>query len=123
MKIEAGKYYKTRDGRKVGPAVLRNSLHNIWPWYVGDEALRRNDGKVGGNGTFSESFDLISEWKDETPSPIRTVMRKEIVTGNYGIVAITKSNKVMIAAGNYTADQIREAAHTLNQIAEALEHD
>lgn len=122
MKIEAGKYYKTRDGRKVGPAVFRNSLHNIWAWYVGDEALRRNDGTVGGNGAFSDSFDLISEWQDE-PSPIRTVTRREIVAGVYGRVVIGENGSILLPQRIYTAEELREAAHILNQIAEVLQEN
>ena len=136
LRIEAGKYYKTRDGRKVGPAVFRNYLHNIWPWYVGDEALRRNDGKVGGDGTFSDSFDLISEWQDETTSPIRTVKRRGIVPGVYGRIKITGTyqgnrvtmdwdrNDIITAAVpivGMSAEELREAAHLFNQLAEALE--
>lgn len=125
MKIEEGKYYLTRDGKKVGPMRELDREQTDYPWtdQYGDLPDLRYSDSGCEIGTFSESFDLISEWKDETPSPIRTVMRKEIVPGNYGIVAITKSNKVMIAAGEYTADELHEAAHTLNQIAEALEND
>lgn len=77
--------------------------------YIKDEV---GEGYFLRNGEFSDL--------EKSPSPIRTVTRREIVAGNYGIVAITKNNKVMIAAGNYTPDELREAAHTLNQIAEVL---
>lgn len=118
MKIEAGKYYKTRDGRKVGPTEV--SEYNIaYPkakFWVEGYGLIQENGKFG-NDDSSKNLDLISEWQD---SPIRTVKRREIVAGNYGAVAITKSNKVMIPAGDYTAEELREAAHLLNQIAEVL---
>ncbi len=62
MKIEAGKYYRTRDGRKVGPMIDRNPK----PW---DRTKWRD---VGGrcwheNGEhFKEmkkpNLDLIAEW-------------------------------------------------------------
>lgn len=55
--------------------------------------------------------------------PIRTVTRKEIVSGRYGIVDVTDSKRIIIDAHEYTADHLREAAHTLNQIAEALEEN
>lgn len=70
LKIEAGRYYRTRDGRKV--LVEVNTLPDTtkWPW--------RHD---GGNGGYhgvsaagkscigSDSDDLIAEWTDE---PIAT---------------------------------------------------
>lgn len=52
------------------------------------------------------------------PSPIRTVTRREPVQGNYGIVAITKNNKIMIAAGDHSSEELEEAAHILSQLAE-----
>lgn len=55
--------------------------------------------------------------------PIRTVTitRQEIVPGQYGIVSVTNKGKIIIQPAVYTHEQLREAAHTLNQIAEALE--
>lgn len=87
--------------------------------------------RVSGNGLGVEKDDSgyynwwFAEYFEPTAqsTPIRTVTRKEIVAGNYGAVAITKSNKIMIAAANYTAEQLREAAHILNQIAEVLEEN
>lgn len=124
MKIEAGKYYKTRDGRKVGPMRELDREKTDYPWTDQLEEMpmqRYNDwGEEVGEPS---SHDLISECQDEAPSPILTVTRREIVAGNYGAVAITKRNKVMIAAGEYTAEELREAAHLLNQIAEVLEEN
>ena len=124
MKIEAGKYYKTRDGRKVGP--MKSWSLGVWHFNSQDspqsEGLWLDDGTAKYPGA-EDSPDLISEWKDESPSPIRTVTRREIVPGNYGVVAITKSNKVMIPAGDYTAEELREAANLLNQIAEVLQEN
>lgn len=123
MKIEAGKYYKTRDGRKVGPMRELDRKNTDYPWtdQYGDMPDQRysDSGKEIGMGS---DYYLISEWQDE-PSPIRTVTRREIVAGNYGAVAITKSNNVMIPAGEYTAEELREAAHLLNQIAEILQEN
>lgn len=69
--------------------------------------------------------------------PIRTVTRKEIVAGTYGMLFIHPSlekgevcveflnNKgerdIYKSHTNLTAEQLREAAHTLAQIAEALD--
>lgn len=57
-------------------------------------------------------------------SPIRTVTRREIVPGAYGQVSVFEADRgrveIFIDATS-TADQLREAAHLFNQLAEALE--
>ena len=62
MKIEAGKYYRTRDGRKVGPIVKDCVDGEDW-------MVSREDGRLWTNGgrSFSgnEENDLIAEWTDE----------------------------------------------------------
>ncbi|WP_435654991.1 hypothetical protein [Brucella pituitosa] len=65
LKIEAGKYYRTRDGRKVGPMrryVHRDDLFDVVGGGVFGASLWR------GNGTAVEeedAIDLIAEWVDE----------------------------------------------------------
>lgn len=71
MQLEPGKYYRTRDGRKIGP--------------MEDDGIRNNDGyydfSCGGDiwmrdGTHGDSIvknrqadDLIAEWQDTTTEP------------------------------------------------------
>lgn len=68
MQVEEGKYYRTRAGRKVGPAI-RNENGDVWEvWSVGDCTYYEN-------GTWSVydqncEHDLIAEWQE---SPVRTV--------------------------------------------------
>ena len=59
MKIEEGKYYRTRDGRKVGPMTGRNFK---WVKGSGDtyDPTWQNDGR--GN---CDAPDLVAEWTDE----------------------------------------------------------
>lgn len=64
MQLEVGKYYKTRDGRKVGPMMA---------WESGNNAF--DDGSLTGwteRGTWLNSIqaenDLIAEWPSETPT-------------------------------------------------------
>lgn len=61
--------------------------------------------------------------------PIRIVTRREIVPGRYGVVEIGEQAKGLAPIRisnrngelrNTTAEELREAAHVLNQIAEAL---
>lgn len=65
MKIEEGKYYRTRDGLKVGP--MKPSGDEDWPWIV-----EEGDGHCWANNGSSvadiDSPDLIAEWTDE-PRP------------------------------------------------------
>jgi len=67
LKIEAGKYYRTRDGRKVGPIEENGkvSLH-VWRDKIGTGDSWRHDGRHNA----MPSFDLIAEWTEpmtETP--------------------------------------------------------
>lgn len=89
MKIEAGKYYRTRDGRKVGPAEhLPIIPHSEWKFKF-DGLLYREDGTWGLKPSLPSPGDLIGEWADpapEAPSPVRTTTKTvtEIVPGTYG---------------------------------------
>lgn len=139
MKIEAGKYYKTRDGRKVGPMRELDREQTDYPWkdQYGDLHGDIPDQRYSDSGRqigMPISHDLISEWQDEAPSPIRTVTRREIVPGSYGKVDVRlkygSDNVVSVRLGTsvhgselMNAEELREAAHILNQIAEFLEEN
>ena len=71
MKIEAGKYYKTRDGRKVGPMVEEEPLWSDWPWGVeGYECdLGRTLWEDDGTADETQDADLIAEWTEATADP------------------------------------------------------
>lgn len=114
MQIEAGKYYKTRDGRKTmtytikgtfNGAVIGTDFGNVW--LDTGEAIR---------GTES-GRDLVAPWNE---GPIRTVTRREIVPGDYGAVRVTEGRYIHCRS-MATAEELREAAHILNQLAEVLE--
>lgn len=66
LKIEAGKYYKTRDGRKVGPMYVINDPY--WPWACSDFSYR-DDGTWDADMEQDEQ-DLIEEWQDEPASDV-----------------------------------------------------
>lgn len=128
VKIEEGKFYKTRDGRKVGPAKRIPDVKD-WPWDVGDSNLRRDNGMAGGYGAYGPEYDLISEWPDEETGPIRTITRREIVPGQWGNINVNcvVDGNVFINVRDdfghvaFNAEQLREAAHLFNQLAEFLE--
>jgi hypothetical protein len=113
MNIEEGKFYRTRDGRKVGP--MQWSGQDEWPWFdvPGSGICWMDDGSPA---KFTNSPQLVSEWQD---GPVRTVTRKEIVPGSYGCVVVCNDGSVSAACD--TAAELRAAAATLIEIADALE--
>lgn len=71
LKIEAGKFYKTRDGRKVGPMVEDKWHDRRYGWTVA-HVFNAEYGKAWrGDGAFhpdvgtQHGADLIAEWIDE----------------------------------------------------------
>lgn len=117
LKIEVGKFYMTRDGRRVGP-MTGNNFKWVDGKGAGDDPSWENDGTSMGDWA-----KLISEWSEATTSPIRTIHRKEIVPGVYGPLTVYASDcRVGIKwHGFTTADEIRQAIQTLTEIADALE--
>jgi len=66
MKIQQGKYYRTAEGRKVGPAEQRNE-ENSYPWHIpldGSPLYYREDGTLC---TDNEDWRIVGEWGD-TPT-------------------------------------------------------
>ena len=68
LQIEAGKYYRTRDGRKVGPMWPDDSFSGIA--FIEKELDGRGwwpDGTIAGNNDTCET--IIAEWVDEPSQP------------------------------------------------------
>lgn len=140
MKLEAGKYYKTRDGRKVGPMRELDRRQTDFPWTASEEEMPENRYSDTGHeiGTdFHSGYTIISEWPSSDKSPIREVTRRELVAGVYGRIYVAKQagsdRRLLIKLANidgntdqntiahgWSLEELREAAHTLNQIAEYL---
>lgn len=134
MKIEAGKYYKTRDGRKVGPMRERGIRKKRYIEEKYDGRIWDDLGSPYGENN-TQDDEIISEWQDE-PSPIRTVTRREIVAGVYGRlhvsrdfsmgdkdlrIALSDSQGESDPVGHYwNLDELDEAIHTLSQIREVI---
>jgi hypothetical protein len=128
MKIEAGKYYRTRDGRKVGPMV-----NYEWGDRRDDVAFIENygDGRfwstsgIYRKGT-NDTCDIIAEW---TESPVREVTRKEIVPGVYGQIRVydetCEPGHVCLGsksvAYHWTVAELTAAIDTLTQIRDAMQ--
>lgn len=80
MQLEVGKYYRTRDGRKVGPMEKVNVRG--WSGFSDEEYghIFQKDGTHGdGDDHFSCianecELDLIAEWTDEQPQTTQTIL-------------------------------------------------
>lgn len=68
LKIEAGRYYKTRDGRKVGPLMTTDN-NEYWPFKWPEQTMYyRADGYScpGAKHLHRDQDDLIAEWQETT---------------------------------------------------------
>lgn len=65
IKIEAGKSYKTRDGRKVGPIRLKATHGSDGPYRIDGLWNYLENGLVGSISNGDHKDDLIAEWIDE----------------------------------------------------------
>lgn len=130
IKVEEGKYYRTRDGRKVGPMAFSDGSKDFagapgfgeGNWYT--QHSRHFKGEYINVSIFGEQDDdLVAEWVDST-SPVRTVTHREVVPGIYGNVHIhvgANYPHIVSALGMHKPEELRAAAATLVEIAEALE--
>ena len=122
VKIEEGKFYRTRDGKKVGPMAFSRE-EGIW-------FVHRKVGRWESDGSVIETFGwpdpspLISEWSE---GPVRTVTRREVVCGSYGRVIVDRvlGKECVVAIDDWhttmTANELRSAAMIFSQLAEALD--
>jgi hypothetical protein len=76
MKIEAGKYDMTRDGRKVGP--MRSVNWHLYPFDISGHESEDLGGCLwdrDGNADDDKHMDIIAEWGEPmtpTPDPLLT---------------------------------------------------
>jgi len=120
MQIEAGKYYRRRDGKKRGPAWTDGNQPHPWcvPFDESEHWYRDDGASCLGNA----DADLIAEWTEAPTGPVRTVTRKEIVPGVYGNVIVWNDGSGDVSVMNMrTATELRAAVATLSEIADALE--
>lgn len=71
MQIEEGKFYRTRDGQKVGP--MRRNDSDSYPWAGEVSGIVRCFTLRGDwdNEQSNAPFDLIAEWTDPAPEPAK----------------------------------------------------
>lgn len=72
LQIEAGKFYKTRDGRKVGPLVVQDGFHMVEGYHYASNGECCYLG-MSGDDPYPDR-DLVAEWIDEpsVPAPAPT---------------------------------------------------
>lgn len=127
MKIEEGKSYFAAHGSKwANPR--RDSGVVQYPWRLtnqyGQTALFSDDGH---NGIFSLVYEAPPEATPAPTGPVVVETVKRIVEGVYGLVRVDvhRSARVVYIAPEdgyqATPEQLRAAAATLTQIADALD--
>lgn len=123
MKLEVGTFYKTRDGHKA--EVTGYEKDRCYPFTV---SLHGSDITVTSKGRQWRSAecrnDLVSEWSEGF---IRTVTRKEIVTGEYGKIAIidlTEQSVILrLIYCGFEASDLRNASKLFIELADALDEN
>lgn len=90
MKVEEGKFYQTRDGRKLGPVEANQLPGDPWPWKSisdGEFVAFDREGRAVGsrlvNG-MKPHLDLIEEWTEDTT----TKTWGEMTGAEKGVVAL-----------------------------------
>ena len=69
MQIEEGKFYKNRNGEKVGPMRVRPNYRGLYKWWDGFCFSYRGD---GGFHDRPHDEDLTEEWEEPTALPLAT---------------------------------------------------
>lgn len=134
MKLEVGKFYRTRDGQKVGP--IKSRRDKVYPFHGRlDDTVSPSFTKDGyyWRSELESPDDLIAEWVDEPAAsqpagPVRTITRKEIVPGSYkGPVHIYEADndsvRLSVPGFHYKLVDLKNIIETLTEIADALEEN
>lgn len=80
MQLEVGKYYRTRDGRKVGPMLRYGRVvEGYVAFHTGPDSgalWRESDGLSypEENKSNDPDQDIIAEWTDEPPQPTQPTL-------------------------------------------------
>lgn len=132
MKIEVGKFYRTRDGQKVGPVrkldldincvKFEYKNNTYYCWAENGREYRNEYMRTRPSHDFNKPYDLVALWEDL--SAVKEVTRKEIVPGRYGVVDIVKSKDggflFDLWKANPTSEELKEAARILAECADVL---
>jgi hypothetical protein len=125
-KIYAGEYGKSRNGQKVGPFSISPMMSCIRGSYLHDPEWNTQGGTHRLKNRMTEDDDIVAKWTEPSSSPISTVTKKVITAGTYGNLSIVTSNECGIGVHvgwTYGADNIRQMAALLNEIADVIEEN
>lgn len=127
LKLEVGKFYRTRDGRKV--ECTYDDAGNVEPCCIDHGSYELWHDRDGKSNLQNRSDDLIAEWTDAPTGPVRTVTRttREIVPGVYDGLDVGQAvdGHVFIAMGIHRVDAeaIDALIANLTAIRDAMEEN
>jgi hypothetical protein len=93
LTIEAGKFYRTRDGAKVGPMKQDDGFLLADGWHYGTDG---HCGYKGGDTLMFADRDLIAEWVDETAVAVAASNDNAATLGDILQAAIGKTVTVQV---------------------------
>lgn len=100
LKIDAGRYYRTRDGRKVGPLVETGN-NEYWPFKWPEKTMyyKANGYSCPGSAhQHRNQDDLIAEWVDEPTAPVSAQV--DAIAEEYGPVVSYDNGKPKFKVGD-----------------------
>lgn len=132
--IKEGGFYRTRDGQKLGP-MYPTSDNGHFPWRPSEFEHPRGVSGWANDGLYTvmpqnDDRDIVAEWV-EGPVRKRTIETTDILPGVYGKVRVnavlepagvqTERTVSLSTGGEFTASELRAAAQTLTELADALD--
>lgn len=116
LKLEAGKYYRTRDGRKVGPMAYSERPKKIsWPYTAKIDDIDhywRADGSWHPQRE-EDRLDLISEWVEDKPAPAAD----DLVQRLRGLFSLSLEARCVL---EQAADRIEAQAREIDRLLNAM---
>jgi hypothetical protein len=88
LKIEAGKFYKTRDGRKAYVAVIATAEqvkagnYRVYGWANGDALMWSLGGRFCMSYGSDHHSDLVEEWRDLARRSVTVKLVRNLNTNN-----------------------------------------
>ena len=128
LKIEAGKSYRCANGYKIGPMIEYDYKKGTFVEVCGDGRIWYLEGKAFGTEHKGDET-LVAEWSDHK-SPIREVVKKNIEPGTYGNLTVyyqygepekIDNLRIEVTTSKHTADELRDMAKTLVEIADFMD--
>lgn len=98
IQLVYGRYYKSRDGSKVGPLYYQGKGYN-YPWigcFNGNEEIKntfRDDGTAGLDPDFEHPHDLMEEWLDVDDRPSKPIDELNYLDFRKGIAKLWKMGR------------------------------